>query len=389
MYRIKLLNKISDIIYTHLDKQSYTVSEDPGRCDAILVRSASLHEMRFSPELLAIARAGAGINNVPLDRCSESGIVVFNTPGANANAVKELVLCGMLLAGRKVISGIEWVNGLDKTELSDIEPLVEKEKGRFVGPELIGRKLGVIGLGAVGVMVANAAVGLEMEVLGYDPYMSVNAAWNLRRSVRQARSLDEIYAECDFITLHVPLNDKTRCMVGQTAIQAMKEDAVLLNFARGGLVDDAAVVEALHDGNLRCYVTDFPGSEVIGQPGVIAIPHLGASTPESEDNCASMAASQLRAFLEEGAISNSVNFPDCDLPRMGGFRVSVINKNITNMVGQMTAVLACQGHNIDHMLNKSRGAWAYTLFDLADRPTADCLDRLAAIEGVVRVRLLL
>lgn len=388
MYRIKTLNKISDVVFAHLDKQSYTISEDPGRCDAILVRSALMHDMQFSSDLLAIARAGAGVNNIPIERCSQQGIVVFNTPGANANAVKELVICGMLLVGRRIIAGIEWVNGLCASKHDDIESLVEKEKSRFVGPELIGKKLGVIGLGAVGVMVANAAVGLEMEVLGYDPYMSINAAWNLRRSVRQAHSLDEIYANCDYITLHIPLNDKTRCMIGETAINSMKKDAVLLNFARGGLVDDAAVVKALRDGKIRGYVTDFPGREVIGQPGVIAIPHLGASTPESEDNCTAMAASQLRAYLEEGTISNSVNFPDCELPRLGGYRVAIVNQNITNMVGQMTAVLASEGHNIDHMLNKSRGAWAYTLLDLADKPTPACLKRLSSIQGVVRVRLL-
>ncbi|MEG1849903.1 MAG: phosphoglycerate dehydrogenase, partial [Oscillospiraceae bacterium] len=270
-----------------------------------------------------------------------------------------------------------------------IDKLVEKGKNQFVGPELAGKKLGVIGLGAIGVMVANAAdKGLGMQVMGYDPYMSVDAAWNLTRSIVHVRSLDEIYAECDYITLHLPLGDKTRGMIGETALAAMKEGAVLLNFARGGLVDDAAVLAALDSGRLRQYVTDFPDDAVTGHAGVLAIPHLGASTPESEENCAQMAAAQLRAYLEDGTIRNSVNLPDCELSRGGCSRIAVINRNVTNMVGQITAVLATAGLNIDHMLNKSRGAWAYTLLDLGGTPDESCVAKLRAIDGVVRVRVL-
>ncbi|MEA5137152.1 MAG: phosphoglycerate dehydrogenase [Candidatus Fimivivens sp.] len=389
MFTIKTMNKISDIIYQELSGENYTVSDSADNYDAVLVRSADMQEAELPDGLLAVARAGAGYNNIPVERCTEKGIVVFNTPGANANAVKELVICGMLLCGRQVISGVEWLEQLRGEKPEDIEKLVEKGKKQFVGPELAGKKLGVIGLGAIGVMVANAAdKGLGMQVMGYDPYLSVEAAWNLTRSIIHVKNLSEIFASCDYITMHLPLNDKTRGMIGEAELTAMKPGSVLLNFSRGGLVDDTALIKALESGHLRHYVTDFPNDMVLGVKGVIATPHLGASTPESEENCAQMAAQQLRSYLEDGNIINSVNLPYCELPRTGGYRVAVINRNIKNMVGQMTAVLADAGHNIEHMVNSSRGEWAYTLLDLASKPDQACLERLCAIKGVVRVRVL-
>lgn len=389
MFTIKTLNKISDVIYQEFSEENYAVSDSAKQYDAVLVRSADMQAEKLPDDLLAIARAGAGYNNIPVDRCTEKGIVVFNTPGANANAVKELVMCGMLLSGRQVISGVEWLEQLYGEEPDGLEKLVEKGKKQFVGPELAGKKLGVIGLGAIGVMVANAAdKGLGMQVMGYDPYLSVEAAWNLTRSIIHVKNLCEIFSNCDYITLHLPLNDKTRGMIGEAELAAMKPGSVLLNFARGGLVDDAALLRALESGHLRHYVTDFPNETVLGVKGVIATPHLGASTPESEENCALMAAQQLRSYLEDGNIINSVNLPHCELPRTGGYRIAVINRNIKNMVGQMTAVLAEAGHNIEHMVNSSRGEWAYTLFDLASQPDVDCLEKLGAIKGVIKVRVL-
>lgn len=390
MFNIKTLNKISDIIYQELGDQQYAVSDSITQYDAVLVRSADMLSAELPKDLLAIARAGAGYNNIPVDRCTEQGIVVFNTPGANANAVKELVLCGLLLAGRQVISGAGWLEQLCTERAEGVEKLVEKGKNQFVGPELAGKKLGVIGLGAIGVMVANAAdKGLGMQVMGYDPYLSVEAAWNLTRSIIHVKSLDEIFANCDYITLHLPLNDKTRGMIGKAALSSMKQGSVLLNFARGGLVDDEALVDALESGHLRHYVTDFPNEAVLGHKGVIATPHLGASTPESEENCAQMAAQQLRSYLEDGNIVNSVNMPRCEMPRTEGYRLAVINLNIKNMVGQITAVLADAGHNIEHMVNSSRGEWAYTMLDLASKPDEACLNKIRAIHGVIRVRVLL
>ena len=389
MFTIKKLNKISDVIFQELLANQYTVLESPEQYDAILVRSADMKDAPLPEGLLAIARAGAGYNNIPVDRCTEQGIVVFNTPGANANAVKELVLCGLLLSGRQVISGVKWLEQLYDQQTGDIETLVEKGKNQFIGPELAGKKLGVIGLGAIGVMVANAAdKGLGMQVMGYDPYLSVEAAWNLTRSIIHVKNLSEIFANCDYITLHLPLNAKTRGMIGTKELAAMKPGAVLLNFARGGLVDDTALIESLDNGHLRHYVTDFPNEAILGHKGVIATPHLGASTPESEENCAQMAAQQLRSYLENGNILNSVNLPNCEMPRNGGYRIAVVNRNIKNMVGQITAVLASAGHNIEHMVNSSRGEWAYTLLDLSSEPNEACVSQIKAIEGVVRVRVL-
>jgi len=388
MLTVKKFNKISDTIYTKMPKEKYTFIEEGEEYDAALVRSAELHDTVFPKGLLAIARAGAGVNNIPVDRCSEEGIVVFNTPGANANAVKELVICGMMLACRRIIPGVEWVEEQHSQNIPDVAERMEKAKKNFVGQEIAGKRLGVIGLGAIGIMVANAAVALDMEVVGYDPFLSVDAALRLSRSVKLAKTLDDIYAECDFITLHLPQTPKTKGMINEEVIAKMKKGAVLLNYARGGLIDDDAVLKALDDGRLGRYVTDFPDDKIIGNPCVIATPHLGASTPEAEENCARMAAAQLEEYITNGNIINSVNFPNCEMPRGEGCRIAIINKNVTNMVGQITAVLANDGHNIEHMLNRSRGAWAYTLIDVLNEPAEKCISAIKAIEGVVRVRVI-
>ena len=387
-FQIQMLNSISKKARPFLKEELYTVGSEVEHPQGILVRSANMHEMELGSELLAVARAGAGVNNIPIERCSEAGIAVFNTPGANANAVKELVLCGMLLTGRNVVEGIEWVADLKGQDVS-VADVVEKGKNQFVGPEMAGKTLGIIGLGAVGVQVANAAhYGLSMHVVGYDPYISVAAAWSLSRSVEQATGIDQLWRDCDYITLHLPLTEKTQHTVGKKELAAMKEGAVLLNFARGGLVDDEAVLESLESGHLRAYVTDFPNNTLLGGKNVVAIPHLGASTPESEDKCAIMAAQQLRNYLEDGNVRNSVNLPDCDFPRTSANRLCIINRNITNMVGQITTLLAEEHHNIDHMINKSQGDWAYTVLDLSTVPSEACLQKLQKIEGVVRVRLI-
>ena len=389
MYTVKTFNAISDIIKEHLPEKEYNVSSNAGIYEAALVRSANLHTEIFPPQLLAIARAGAGYNNIPLEKCAEKGIVVFNTPGANANAVKELVLCGLLLAGRQVVPAIQWLESAYANGITGLGELAEKQKKYFVGPELAGKKLGVVGLGAIGVQVANAAAnGLNMEVMGYDPYMSVEAAWHLTRSVRHAATLDEIFSECDYITLHLPLTDKTRGMVDSLRFAAMKPGAVLLNFARGGLVNTDDLLEALATGRLARYVTDFPDDALVCKKNIITLPHLGASTPESEENCAAMAAKQLADYLEHGDIVNSVNFPSCSMPRTGAWRLCILNRNVAGMVGKITAVLAAENHNIDNMLNKSRGDWACTLIDTGTEPSPACLAALVAIDGVVKVRAL-
>ncbi len=389
MLTVRKFNNISDVIYTSLPEESYTFSEDAQHYDAALVRSADLHDTEFPEELLAIARAGAGVNNIPLDKCSGRGIVVFNTPGANANAVKELVICGMMLSGRRIITGAEWVeHQKEEGAAEDVAKSMEKAKKNFVGREIAGKKLGVIGLGAIGVMVANAAVALDMEVYGYDPYLSVRAALKLSRAVTVMEDMNELLRLCDFVSLHVPLTDKTKNTIDYNAIKLMKADAVLLNLARGGLVDNKEVVRALDEGRLGRYVTDFPDEYVIGNPNVIATPHLGASTPEAEENCARMAAKQLRDYVEDGNIRNSVNFPDSYMPRSGGYRICIINENIANMIGQITAILAAEGHNVEHMINRSKGAWAYTVIDVLDPPSEAALKALEAIEGIVRVRVI-
>ena len=386
MFRIKTLNEISPVI-NKVFTADYAVGSEIDNEDAIIVRSAKMHDMPISDSLLAVARAGAGYNNIPVDKCSERGIVVFNTPGANANAVKELTIAGMLLAGRDIVGGIEWARTL-KGEGDKVAALVEKGKNHFVGPELKGKKLAVIGLGAIGTMVANAGHALEMDVYGYDPFLSVEHALMLSRAVHKAGDLDKLLAEADFVSLHLPLTDKTRGMVGADMLCKFKPGAALLNFSRGELVDGAAVLEAVKAGRLRRYVTDFPSEDMLGAEGVIALPHLGASTPESEDNCAEMAAQELASYLTRGAIINSVNYPACDPGYTDGARLCVLHANVPNMVGSVTALLAAQGINIANMVNKSRGALAYTVIDADGEIGANVVKAVAAVENVYKVRLI-
>ena len=386
MFRIKTLNEISPVI-SKVFTADYAVGSEIDNEDAIIVRSAKMHDMPISDSLLAVARAGAGYNNIPVDKCSELGIVVFNTPGANANAVKELTIAGMLLAGRDIVGGIEWARTL-KGEGDKVAALVEKGKNHFVGPELKGKKLAVIGLGAIGTMVANAGHALEMDVYGYDPFLSVEHALMLSRAVHKAGDLDKLLAEADFVSLHLPLTDKTRGMVDADMLSKFKPGAALLNFSRGELVDGAAVLEAVKAGRLRRYVTDFPSEDMLGAEGVIALPHLGASTPESEDNCAEMAAQELAGYLTRGAIINSVNYPACDPGYTDGARLCVLHANVPNMVGSVTALLAAQGINIANMVNKSRGALAYTVIDADGEIGANVVKAVAAVENVYKVRLI-
>ena len=385
--KIKLFNKIADAGIHQFDPNAYEFSEDFDSYDAIMVRSAKLHDVEFPANLKCIARAGAGVNNIPLDRCSEQGIVVFNTPGANANAVKELVMAGLLMSSRRITKGIEWVKTLDG---EDISKTVEKGKSNFVGPEIAGKKLGVIGLGAIGVLVANICNRLGMKVYGYDPYVSVRSAWSLSRMVKHIASIDELFETCDYITIHVPYMDSTKEMINKEAIDKMKDGVTILNFARGELVENQAVIEGLESGKVKHYVTDFPSAEIAGVDKVITIPHLGASTEESEENCAEMAVDQLMNYLENGNIVNSVNYPNCDLGEANcAARITVHHKNLPNMIGQLTAILAADGHNIANMLNKSKGEWAYSMFDMEKKaPTEETVKKMEQIDGVVRVRVL-
>ena len=386
MYKYHCLNPISEVGLGELD-ENYVVTENPDEADAILVRSAKMHEMEFGKSLKAVARAGAGVNNIPLERCADEGIVVFNTPGANANGVKELAIAGMLLAARDIIGGINWVQEYE--EDGDIAKITEKKKKVFAGTEIQGKKLGVIGLGAIGVQVANAAVNLGMEVYGYDPYVSVASAWNLSRSIHHAETVDELYNECDYITIHVPALDDTKGMIDRHAISLMKDGVVILNLARDVLVNQEDIVDALVAGKVRCYVTDFPTREIVGVKGAIVIPHLGASTEESEDNCARMAARELRDFLENGNISHSVNYPDCSMGEKGeGSRITILHKNIPNMLGQLTSILAGENVNIALMTNKSRKAYAYTMMDVDGDVPAGLEEKLAGIDGVLKVRVI-
>ena len=366
---------------------AYTITDAMEGAAGVLVRSAAMHDMELPDSLLGIARAGAGVNNIPIDKCSEQGIVVFNTPGANANAVKELVLAGLFLASRKVVDGIAWAQTL-KGEGDAVGKLVEKGKSAYAGPELLGKKLGVIGLGAIGVLVANAAVALGMDVYGYDPFLSVDAAWKLSRHIHHANTLDEIYSACDYISVHVPLVPDTKGMLGEAAFAAMKDGVRILNFSRAGLVDSDAMLAALAAGKVAAYVVDFPTDEMLGVDNVVAIPHLGASTPESEDNCAVMAANQLKAYLEDGNIINSVNFPDVDVPRSGDVRICVLHRNIPNMLAQISSVVSACGVNIESMTNKSRKDLAYTVLDIAGAVCDDVTDKIAAVDGIIRVRVL-
>lgn len=386
MFKYHCLNPISHVGLEQLD-ENYVKTDDAKEADAILVRSAKMHDMDFGPNLKLIARAGAGVNNIPLDRCAEEGIVVFNTPGANANGVKEIVIAGMLLAARDIIGGINWVQEYE--EDGDIAKITEKKKKAFAGTEIQGKKRGVIGLGAIGVLVANAAVNLGMDVYGYDPYLSVDAAWKLSRHIHHAKTVDELYNQCDYITIHVPATEDTKGMIDKNAISLMKKGVVILNFARDVLVNQEDIVDALVSEKVRCYVTDFPTKEIVGVKGSIVIPHLGASTEESEDNCARMAASELRDFLENGNIHHSVNYPDCDMgKKSSAARITVLHRNVPKMLGQFTGILAEEGINISLMTNKSRGEYAYTMIDADAAVPAEVEKKISEAEGVLRVRIL-
>ncbi len=386
MYKIQTLNAISDIIHTQLSADKYTVSKDEPVPDAILVRSAAMHDMEFNKELLAIGRAGAGVNNIPIDKCSKEGIVVFNTPGANANAVAELVIAGLMMSGRKIASGIDWVKSL-KGKGDEVAKLVEKGKSQFVGAEMRGKTLGVIGLGAIGSIVANAASrGLGMNVVGYDPFISVESAWSLSTTIHRAASEDEVIAQADFLTIHMPLNDKTRDSFNAEKFAKMKDGACLLNFARGELVNTADLLSALESGKLDRYVTDFPNDDLIGADKVVCIPHLGASTPESEENCARMAAAEIRDYLETGSIHNSVNYPEVQLGDPEAVRVLVLHENIPNMISNITAAAAKEGINIENMVNKSKKDMSVTVMEMAELPSKHALDTLQDLQGIIRIR---
>jgi D-3-phosphoglycerate dehydrogenase len=387
MHKIQTLNKISPVGLELFPRENYEVASEIVNPDAVLVRSAAMHDMELPASLKAIARAGAGVNNIPVDKCSDRGIVVFNTPGANANAVKELVLTGLFLSSRKVVQGIGWAKTL-VGKGDEVPKLVENGKSNFVGPEIKGKKLGVIGLGAIGVMVANDTIALGMDVIGYDPYISVEAAWGLSSSVKRAISLDMLISQSDYITIHAPLNDKTKGMLNKDKFALMKKGVRIVNLARGGLVRNDDLKEAIKDGTVACYVTDFADEELLKTDQVIALPHLGASTPESEDNCARMAVTQVRNFLEQGNLRNSVNFPDCEMPYVGNTRIIVANRNVPNMVGQITTVLAEEKMNISEMLNKHRDDFAYNIIDI-DGPAKETLvERIKKIEGVIMVRVI-
>ena len=387
MFKILTLNHISPRGLELLPRDRYEVASEIAHPDAILVRSHNMHDMEIPDTVLAIGRAGAGVNNIPVQCMTERGVCVFNAPGANANAVKELVLAGMLLAARNLCAAREYVRGLEGSE-DEIHRQVEAGKKQFVGFELPGRTLGVIGLGAIGVKVANAAVALGMRVIGYDPQITVKSAWQLSASVEQALSVDDLLSRSNFVSFHVPLIDATRHMINAERIRLMKPDAVLLNFARDGIVDDEAVLQALREERLRAYVTDFPSPQTLDHPRVIALPHLGASTVEAEENCAVMVVEQIRAYLEHGEIRNSVNFPEVSLPRSGEQRLAIVNRNLPDLVAQVSHILGSNDINIARMINESRGDIAYTLVDVDNPLDEACLQQMQAIEGVLRVRLL-
>ena len=386
MYNIHCLNKISTK-GTALLTDNYSLVDNMAAAQGVLVRSAAMHDLDLPENLLAIARAGAGVNNIPLDKCAEKGIAVFNTPGANARSVMELALCGLLLSSRDIIGGINWVQTIKDDP--NVAKLVEKGKSKFAGHEIYGKKLGIIGLGAIGGPLANRARKLGMDVCGYDPHISVEAAWHLDRHVQRVKTLDEIYATCDVITLHVPLLDATRKMINADALAKMKDGVVILNFARDLLVDDDAMAQALASGKVAKYVTDFPNAKTANMPGCIAIPHLGASTEESEDNCARMAVRQMMDYLENGNIINSVNFPNCDMGvcHTAG-RITLLHKNIPTSLSRFTTAMASENINIDGLVNKSRGDYAYTMLDLDHTPSQHAVEELKKIEGVLRVRII-
>ena len=385
MFNIQTLNKISKYGTDNFDTAKYNIVDEIANPDAIMVRSASMHEMEFAPNLLAIARAGAGVNNIPVEKCAEEGIVVFNTPGANANAVKELVIAGLLLASRKVSDAMIWAQTL-KGNGAEVGKMVEKGKGQFAGPEIMGKTLGIIGLGAIGVLVANAATALGMKVVGYDPFLSVKAALNLNPAVKVVADIKDIYAASDYITIHMPYNAETKGTINNDTIALMKDGVRILNFARSELVDGAAIVAALESGKVASYVVDFPSDEVLGVKNVVAIPHLGASTPESEDNCAMMAALELIDYIENGNIKNSVNYPDAEM-NATGVKVCVMHKNVPDVISKLTSVLGDAGININNMVSKSKKDYAYTMLDTADI-NDDIVAKLAGVENVIKIRVI-
>jgi len=384
MFRIKTLNKISPLGTDLFPKDKYEVGDNIDNPDAILVRSADMNNMEIPSSVIAIARAGAGYNNIPVARCSESGVVVFNTPGANANAVKELTLAAMLLSSRNILGGINWTSSVaDKADVAD---LVEKEKSKFTGPELKGKTLGVIGLGAIGVMVANDAMALGMTVIGFDPYISVDAAWHLSSNVARADSLESLLAKSDYVTLHIPQSEATKGLLDGEKFKIIKKDARIINLSRNALVKDKDVVDALESGRISCYVTDFPSVELLACKKVIGIPHLGASTPEAEDNCAVMAVQQIMDYLESGEIRNSVNFPKCRLEQRFAYRLLVVNKNIPNMVGQITTNLANANINIQDMINHHRDDYGFSIIDSDQKIPESALEQIRKVNGIIRVR---
>ncbi|MBD5384650.1 MAG: 3-phosphoglycerate dehydrogenase [Ruminococcaceae bacterium] len=386
MYNIQTLNKIAACGTDLLDKSKYTFGDEIANPDAILVRSAAMHDMELGSNLLAIARAGAGVNNIPIEKCSEKGVVVFNTPGANANAVKELVICGLLLSSRKIPASMEWITTL-KGKGDEVGKLVEKGKSQFVGPEIMGKKLGVIGLGAIGVLVANAAAALGMEVYGADPFLNVEHALKLSGKVHYVKSNKEIFEQCDYITLHVPATADTKGMINAEAIASMKKSVRLLNFSRDALVDEAAIINALDNGGMACYVTDFATDALIGHENVIALPHLGASTPESEDNCAVMAVREVVDYIENGNIKNSVNLPNMEMAITGSAKICVIHKNVEGVINNITAPISAAGMNIENMQSKSKKDYAYTCLDVSGN-TSGIEEKLKGVENVVGVRVI-
>jgi D-3-phosphoglycerate dehydrogenase len=384
MFRIQTLNKISPLGLDLFPRDKYEVASDIPNPDAVLVRSADMNKMEIPPSVFAIARAGAGYNNIPVQKCSDSGVVVFNTPGANANAVKELTLTALLLSSRNIIGGINWT--LSAADRADIAEQVEREKSKFTGPEIKGKILGVVGLGAIGVMVANDAIALGMDVIGYDPYISVDAAWNLSREVVRADTLESLIAKSDYITLHIPLGEATKGLLDAEKFRIMKKDARVINFSRNALVKDKDIIEALETGKISAYVTDFPTQELLACKKVIGVPHLGASTPEAEDNCAIMAVKQIIDYLETGAIRNSVNFPRCKLEQRAANRLLVVNRNIPNMVGQITTILAGANINITDLINHHRDDYAYNIIDTEQQLSAPVLEHIRKVDGIIRVR---
>jgi D-3-phosphoglycerate dehydrogenase len=386
MYHIKCLNPIAQIGLDNLTDQ-FQLTEELDQADAVLVRSAAMHDLEVTDDLLAVARAGAGVNNIPLEEYTKKGIVVFNTPGANANGVKELVAAGLLLASRDIIGGANWAK--ENADDEDLAKTVEKQKKLYAGNEIKGKTLGVVGLGAIGVLVANMALDLGMKVYGYDPYLSVKSAWQLSPHVKRMQNVEDIYANCDYITMHLPLLDSTRGMINKDSIAQMKDGVRILNFARGGLVDNASVIEALESGKVAKYVTDFPDSEIAAAPNTVAIPHLGASTAESEDNCAVMAVDQIVEYLENGNIINSVNFPDCDMGvSQGDGRLIILHKNRANILSHFTTLVGAGGMNIENMTNKSKGDYAYTMIDTKPAPSKEVIDVIKNVRDVIKVRVL-